>query len=79
MERIELNVKTGKRTVIPLTQQEIDDATVRSAEEKIKQDAERLEQMKRKAEDAELRATVNADTGTTPEAVAYQAEKRRVN
>lgn len=33
MNRIEVNVATGEQTVIPLTQDEIDDAVVRTAAE----------------------------------------------
>jgi len=74
MERIEVNVSTGKRKVIQLTPEEVADCKKRCAAEKIVQDAQRLVDMKKCACDAELMKLVNPDTGTTDEAKAYQAE-----
>ena len=77
MERISVNLKTGVSTVIQMTVDELAVATENTRLEKIGQDAERLVGMKAKAEDAELRKTIDIVNGTTTESVDYRAEKTR--
>ena len=76
-EHIQVNVQTGKRTVIPYTQAQNDAADIAKAAEVIVQDARRLVTMKAEAVQGELEKLVNVDAGTSKAALDYQAEKRR--
>ena len=74
-EHNQVDVGTGKRTVIPYTDEENAAADKATADEKVRQDAERLVEMKAEAVNAELAALVDTENGNTQAAKDYQAEK----
>ena len=77
MFKSETNLQTGEVTHTDLSAPEVAEALIKTAADNIKQDANRIVTMTGDAEAAELRKLVNVDTGTTPEAIALQAEKAR--
>ncbi len=77
MNRIEINVSTGERKVIPLTQADIDASIIASNEERLQQDAELLIELKQNAIQAEIEKIVDIEHGTSDEAGLYKEEKLR--
>ena len=76
-KRITINVVTGEKTVEPYTEEENSKADADTAAELERNEVQILASLKRDAEGAELRASVDVMKGNTPEAVAYRAEKER--
>ena len=72
MFRMVLDLSTGEQTRVDLTALEIEEAVALSAADDIRQERKLEAQMKQEAEDDELRALVNIDTGKSPKAKLYQ-------
>jgi hypothetical protein len=74
MNRIEINVITGKKKIIPLTESEVEDFAKGAVAEKVKRDNIVLTKLKEDAETAEMKKSINIMTGTTSEAIKYREE-----